>query len=63
MANPNSDKHKEYARYAAHCLMAGAAADDPDSEAIQRKMALEWLRLAESVLHPLDLHANVPLRP
>jgi hypothetical protein len=45
-----NEKHKEYARYAAHCLDTMAAATDPDSHAIQREMAIEWLRLADTLI-------------
>jgi hypothetical protein len=50
---PKSDKHKEYARYAAHCLDMTGAVIDQESRAIQREMADEWLKLADAVLHPL----------
>jgi hypothetical protein len=50
---PKSDKHKEYARYAAHCLSIIPATKDQDAHAINREMAAEWLRLADAVLHPL----------
>ena len=53
MAIPKNDKHKEYARYAAHCLNMVAAAKEQESRSIQREMAAEWLRLADAVLHPL----------
>ena len=53
MATPKSDKHKEYARFAAHCLSMVTMAKDQDSRAIQREMAAEWLKLADAVLHPL----------
>ena len=49
---PKSDKHKEYARYAAHCLTMVTAAKDQGSRAIQREMAAEWLRLADAVRRP-----------
>jgi hypothetical protein len=49
---PSSDKHKEYARYAAHCLAMVTAAKDQGSRAIQREMAAEWLRLADAVRRP-----------
>jgi hypothetical protein len=49
---PKSDKHKEYARYAAHCLTMVTAAKDQDSRVIQREMAAEWLRLADAVRRP-----------
>jgi hypothetical protein len=54
MAIPNNDKHKQYANYAAHCLTMGIAADDPVTRDIQRKMALEWLTLADAVLRSTD---------
>jgi hypothetical protein len=51
VTTPN-DKHKEYSRYAAHCLTT-AAASDQETRAIQREMTAEWLNLAEAALHPL----------
>lgn len=54
MAVPNSDKHKQYAKYAAHCLTMGKGASDPKTRDIQREMALEWLELADAILHPTD---------
>jgi hypothetical protein len=33
---PKNDKHKEYARYAAHCLQMVTAAKDPKTRSIQR---------------------------
>lgn len=56
MANPASDKQKAYAHYAAHCLYLGTSATDPDSRAIQREMAAEWLKLADSVRRPSKTH-------
>jgi hypothetical protein len=47
-----NDKHRQYANYAAHCLTMGVTEDDPDTSALHREMALEWLRLADGVLHP-----------
>jgi hypothetical protein len=47
-----NDKHKEYARYAAHCLQMVTAAKDQKTRSIQREMAAEWLRLADAILHP-----------
>jgi len=49
MAIPENDKSKDYAHYAAHCLYMVSVASDPDSRTIQREMAAEWLRLADSV--------------
>jgi hypothetical protein len=46
-------KHKDYARYAAHCLHMVTVTKDQDSRAIQREMAAEWLKLADAVLQPL----------
>ena len=45
-----NNKHKEYARYAAHCLNLVVAAEDQESRSIQREMAAEWLKLADTVL-------------
>jgi hypothetical protein len=53
MAIPKNDKHKEYARYANHCLEMVSVAGDRDARAIQREVAAEWLRLAETILRPL----------
>jgi hypothetical protein len=53
---PKKNKHKEYARYAEHCLNMVTAAADQESRTIQREMAAEWLRLADAVLHPLKRH-------
>jgi hypothetical protein len=53
VAIPKNDKHKEYARYAEHCLHLVTVAQDQDARAIQREMAAEWLKLADAVLHPL----------
>jgi hypothetical protein len=52
MAVSKNEKHKEYARYAAHCLELVPAIPDQEYRAIQREMAAEWLRLADAVLHP-----------
>jgi hypothetical protein len=51
MAVPPQTKYKEYARYAAHCLKMVPAITDQEYRAIQREMAAEWLKLAETVLH------------
>lgn len=53
MAVWNNDKHKNYTRYAEHCLNMVTATTDEESGAIQREMAVEWLKLADAVLHPL----------
>ena len=48
-----NDKHKDYVRYAEHCLMALPDASDQGYIAVQRDMAVEWLKLADAALHPL----------
>jgi hypothetical protein len=50
MAISKNDKHREYAHYAAHCLEMVPGAPDEDFCAIQRKMAAEWLKLADAAL-------------
>jgi hypothetical protein len=52
MAVSKDDKHKRYTRYAAHCLQVVTAASQ-ESQTIQREMAAEWLKLADTALHPL----------
>jgi hypothetical protein len=52
MATAKSEKHKEYVRYATHCLNMVTAAKDQESRAIQREMAAEWLKLADAVRLP-----------
>jgi hypothetical protein len=49
MAILNKDKHKEYARFAAHCLEMVAVTSDQESRSIQREMAAEWQTLADAV--------------
>jgi hypothetical protein len=53
MAIFKSDKHKEYVRYAEHCLEMIGTTKDQESRSINREMAAEWLKLADAVLHPL----------
>jgi hypothetical protein len=53
MAVPKIGKHKDYVRYAEHCLNMVASTKDQDSRCINREMAAEWLTLADAVLHPL----------
>lgn len=50
MPTPKTNQHKEYARYAAHCLGIVGAARDQASRSVLREMAAEWLRLAELAL-------------
>jgi hypothetical protein len=52
MAILKNNKHKEYTRFAAHCLEMVTIARDQESRSIQREMAAEWLRLADAVLRP-----------
>ena len=55
MANPTNEKRKQYAHYAAHCMYLVTAATDPDARAIQHEMAVEWLKLADAIFHPMVL--------
>jgi hypothetical protein len=52
MTVSKNDRHKEYAHYAAHCLEMVPSVLDQDFLAVQRRMAAEWLRLADAALHP-----------
>ena len=51
MAIPKYDKHKDYVRYATHCLNLAPSIKDQDNRVINREMAAEWLKLADAVLH------------
>ena len=51
MAVSKNDKHKEYTRYAAHCLEMVPAVPDREFLTIQHDMATEWLKLADAVLY------------
>jgi hypothetical protein len=53
MAVSKSGKHKEYAQYAEHCLEMVPKAASQEYRAIQREMAAEWIKLADSILQPL----------
>ena len=53
MAVPKNDKHKEYARYAEHCLKLVPAIPDQEYRSVQREMAAEWLKLADAIIQPL----------
>jgi hypothetical protein len=53
MPIPKNDKHKDYARYAAHCLDMVTTTKDQEARSINREMAAEWLKLADAILHPL----------
>jgi hypothetical protein len=50
MAVQKNDKHKEYARYAAHCLGTTPALTAREDRAINREMAAEWLKLADDII-------------
>jgi hypothetical protein len=47
---PKNDKHKDYARYAMHCLGAAPAVTVQEDRAINREMAAEWLKLADDII-------------
>jgi hypothetical protein len=47
---PKSGKHREYVRYAEHCLNMMGTTKDQESRSIHREMAAEWLKLADDVL-------------
>ena len=53
LAIPMNDEHKEYSRYAMHCLQMVPVAPTQEYRSIQRKMAAEWIKLADSILQPL----------
>ena len=53
MPIPKNDKHKDYARYAAHCLDMMTTTKDQEARAINCEMAAEWLKLADAIVHPL----------
>jgi hypothetical protein len=53
MPIPKNDTHKNYVRYAEHCLNLVPTIKDQDVRAINREMAAEWLKLADAVLHTL----------
>ena len=44
-----NDTHKDYVRYAAHCLDLVPATADQDGRAINREMAAEWLKPADAI--------------
>lgn len=52
MATAKNSRRKEYMRYAEHCLSMVTVATDQDARSIQREMAAEWIRLAETVRLP-----------
>jgi hypothetical protein len=48
-----NDKHKEYARYAGHCLNLVTVTEDQDAGSIEQQMADGWIKFAEAILRPL----------
>ncbi|MGA8495243.1 MAG: hypothetical protein WB764_07170 [Xanthobacteraceae bacterium] len=44
-------RFKDYARYAMYCLEMVPISEDQDIGALNREMAVEWIRLAEAALH------------
>ena len=52
MAIPKNKKFRDYARYAMYCLEMAPISEDEDIYALNREMAVEWIRLAEAELHP-----------
>jgi hypothetical protein len=53
MAAPKNNSHKDYVRYAEHCLNLVPTIDAQEDRAINREMAAEWIRLADAIVHPL----------
>jgi hypothetical protein len=54
VAIPKNGRHKEYVRYAAHCLEIVPRVPDQEYRSLQREMAAEWLKLADAIIHPLS---------
>jgi hypothetical protein len=52
MAAPKNS-HKDYVRYAEHCLNLVPTIGAQEDRAINREMAAEWIRLADAIVHPL----------
>ena len=52
MAAPKSVRHRDYIRYAEHCLNLVPAISARDGRALNREMAAEWLRLADATRAP-----------
>jgi hypothetical protein len=42
------EKREEYVSYAEYCVKLARQANDPESRAILREMAAEWLRLVDA---------------
>ena len=44
--------HKDYVRYAEHCLKMVPQVQDQEYRNVQREMAAEWLKLASAAGRP-----------
>jgi DNA primase len=62
LALPTNNKHKQYARYAEHCLQLVPGIPDQEYRAVQREMAAEWLKLADEVLRSSKRQQTPPKR-
>ena len=49
MTIPKNDKHKDYVRYARHCLDLVTSIKNQEDRSINREMAAEWLTLADDI--------------
>jgi hypothetical protein len=47
MAERSIGDRERYVSFATHCLQLAKVATDPESRAVLREMAAEWLKLAE----------------
>jgi hypothetical protein len=47
MADRSIDKREQYVAFATHCLQLAKVAADPQSRAVLKEMAAEWLKLPE----------------
>jgi hypothetical protein len=54
VATPTNPTFKDYARYAMYCLEMVPNSLDQDIRALNHDMAVEWIRLAEAALHPVN---------
>ena len=50
MSVPKNVRHKDYVRYAEHCLNMVMLAKSQEDRCIKREMAAEWLRLADEIV-------------
>ena len=57
-----NDTYKDYTRYAEHCLNMVAAITDQEARCVQREMAAEWLRLADTIRPSLKSRKTRPLK-